>query len=232
MVFYSLFKKPKVRSLPLQSTWKQRVTFHCSHWLLSLAKHRSVHRNRPVSSSSMVVTSRKFKAPSADGLFEALDLHPEQHRSHEAPQKHFAYASYTPRKVSRTAASFAQATAVKNSGPKCEREAAGVQCNWADSFYNIRSRKLLRNSSALTIKIIDSSQGQHAWQAEMPVYMQSRLACRAYVTLMDGVCFCKYKSKTERQSDFSLLTWLWKKKPTLIIFLMHKGKWNRSFPTT
>lgn len=231
MVFYSLFKKPKVRSLPLHSTWKQRVTFHCSHWLLMLAKHRSVHRNWPVSSSSMVVTSRKFKAPSADRLFKALDLHPEQHRSHKAPQKHFAYASYTPGKISRTAASSAQDTALRNSGPKSEREAAGVQCNWADSFFNIRSRKLLHNSRVLTTKIIDSSQGQHAWQAEMPVYMQSRLACRAYVTLMDGVCFCKYKSKIEKQSDFSLLTWLWKKTP-LIVFLMRKGKWNRSFPTT
>jgi len=60
---------------------------------LTLAKHASVLRIWPLSSSSTVVTSRKFKALPSASLFKALDLHPEQHHNHEAYQKDFPYAS-------------------------------------------------------------------------------------------------------------------------------------------
>lgn len=160
------------------------------------ARHGSLHRNWPLSSSSLVVTHRKFKAPSSGSLVMVLDLNPEQHHNHEPHKKHLAYASYKARRASCTAPPFIW---WRRGNQKVNREASGVQFNRDGSFFSIPSCKSLHNSSFQT-----QEQGpacMTSWDASLHTV---EAGVQSLCNLMDGVCFCKYR-QNRKAGGFSLL---------------------------
>lgn len=124
--------------MPEHCTWKQRVKFHCSHWLLTLAKW-SVHRNWPLSSSSVFVSSRNPKL-----CFQTVCLRLwTRTQSHIATMKLTRHTLLTPftkqwRLHVQHHPSF-RTTKWRTEDQKVNREAAGDACNWDNSFFNIHS---------------------------------------------------------------------------------------------